>query len=104
MRGTRAGDIIRSRTYDAYFPLLFVALIYLIVTTICVQVFKLIIRRINGVNAQKINPRLNLKPQTPVLRQNPLSATDGDSYDADPGSNAGTAENNSRENNGGDLK
>ncbi len=101
---TRAGDIIRSRTYDAYFPLLFVALIYLIVTTICVQVFKLIIRRINGVNAQKINPRLNLKPQTPVLRQNPLSATDGDSYDADPGSNAGTAENNSRENNGGDLK
>jgi polar amino acid transport system substrate-binding protein len=45
---TRAGDIIRSRTYDAYFPLLFVALIYLIVTTICVQVFKLIVNKING--------------------------------------------------------
>lgn len=45
---TRAGDIIRSRTYDAYFPLLFVALIYLIVTTVCVQLFKFIIKRING--------------------------------------------------------
>jgi polar amino acid transport system substrate-binding protein len=45
---TRAGDIIRSRTYDAYFPLLFVAVIYLLVTTICVQLFKLIIRKING--------------------------------------------------------
>lgn len=44
---TRAGDIIRSRTYDAFFPLLFVALIYLVVTTLCVQVFKLIVRRIN---------------------------------------------------------
>ena len=49
---TRAGDIIRSRTYDAYFPLLFVAVIYLIVTTICVQIFKLIVRRINGGEAQ----------------------------------------------------
>jgi polar amino acid transport system substrate-binding protein len=42
---SRAGDIIRSRTYDAYFPLLFVALIYLVVTTLCVQLFKFIIRR-----------------------------------------------------------
>ncbi|MDR2713710.1 MAG: ABC transporter permease subunit [Clostridiales bacterium] len=41
----RAGDIIRSRTYDAYFPLLFVAVIYLIVTTICVQLFKLIVKK-----------------------------------------------------------
>jgi polar amino acid transport system substrate-binding protein len=45
---TRAGDIIRSRTYDAYFPLLFVALIYLIVTSMCVQVFKMIVSKING--------------------------------------------------------
>ncbi len=42
---TRAGDIIRSRTYDAFFPLLLVALIYLVVTTVCVQGFKLMIRR-----------------------------------------------------------
>jgi len=42
---TRAGDIIRSRTYDAFFPLLTVAVIYLVVTTICVQVFKLIVKR-----------------------------------------------------------
>jgi polar amino acid transport system substrate-binding protein len=44
---TRAGDIIRSRTYDAYFPLLFVAVIYLIVTTICVQTFKRIVQKVN---------------------------------------------------------
>ncbi len=49
---TRAGDIIRSRTYDAYFPLLFVALIYLMVTTICVQLFKFIVKKINGGNVQ----------------------------------------------------
>jgi len=45
---TRAGDIIRARTYDAYFPLLFIALIYLVITTICVQIFKLIVKKING--------------------------------------------------------
>jgi len=44
---TRAGDIIRSRTYDAYFPLLFIALIYLSVTTFCVVIFKYIIRKMN---------------------------------------------------------
>jgi polar amino acid transport system substrate-binding protein len=49
---TRAGDIIRSRTYDAYFPLLLVAVIYLLVTTICVQVFKLIVGKYNGGEAQ----------------------------------------------------
>jgi polar amino acid transport system substrate-binding protein len=45
---TRAGDIIRSRTYDAYFPLLFVAVIYLTVTTICVLLFKFIVKQVNG--------------------------------------------------------
>ena len=45
---TRAGDLIRSRTYDAFFPLLLVAAIYLIVTTVCVQVLKLAVRKING--------------------------------------------------------
>ncbi|MCL2663288.1 MAG: ABC transporter permease subunit, partial [Oscillospiraceae bacterium] len=45
---TRAGDIIRSRTYDAYFPLLFIAVIYLIVTMICVQLFKLIVKKVSG--------------------------------------------------------
>ncbi len=45
---TRAGDIIRSRTYDAYFPLLFVAVIYLLVTTLCVQALGRVIRKING--------------------------------------------------------
>jgi polar amino acid transport system substrate-binding protein len=43
---SRAGDIIRSRTYDAYFPILFVALAYLAITSVMVCVFKLIIRRV----------------------------------------------------------
>ncbi|MCL2219906.1 MAG: amino acid ABC transporter permease [Chitinispirillia bacterium] len=45
---TRAGDIIRGRTYDAYFPLLLVALIYLAVTAVCVWVFKIIIKKVNA--------------------------------------------------------
>jgi polar amino acid transport system substrate-binding protein len=43
----RASDIIRSRTYDAYFPLLFAALIYLIVTTIFILIFKAVIKKVN---------------------------------------------------------
>jgi polar amino acid transport system substrate-binding protein len=43
---SRAGDIIRSRTYDAYFPILFVALVYLAITLIMVSVFQLIIGRV----------------------------------------------------------
>ncbi|MDR0857618.1 MAG: transporter substrate-binding domain-containing protein [Oscillospiraceae bacterium] len=42
---SRAGDIIRSRTYDAYFPILFVGIIYLVITWICVRIFKLILRK-----------------------------------------------------------
>ncbi len=44
---TRAGDIIRSRTYDAFFPLLFVALVYLLVTSLCVWLLKKLVKRIN---------------------------------------------------------
>jgi polar amino acid transport system substrate-binding protein len=43
----RASDIIRSRTYDAYFPLLFAALIYLVVTTVFILIFKAIIKKVN---------------------------------------------------------
>jgi ABC-type amino acid transport system permease subunit len=43
----RAGDIIRSRTYDAYFPILLTAAIYLVVTTICVQGFKFLVKKVN---------------------------------------------------------
>ena len=45
---TRAGDIIRSRTYDAFFPLIFVAIIYLIVTLTCVWGFKKLIKKYSG--------------------------------------------------------
>jgi polar amino acid transport system substrate-binding protein len=43
---SRAGDIIRSRTYDAYFPILFVALVYLAITSAMVLAFRFIIRRV----------------------------------------------------------
>jgi polar amino acid transport system substrate-binding protein len=43
---SRAGDIIRSRTYDAYFPILFVALVYLAITLLLVALFRFIIGRI----------------------------------------------------------
>ncbi|MDR1292870.1 MAG: ABC transporter permease subunit [Clostridiales Family XIII bacterium] len=45
---SRVGDIIRSRTYDAYFPIMFVALVYLAIILIMVAVFKLIIRRVTA--------------------------------------------------------
>jgi polar amino acid transport system substrate-binding protein len=43
---SRASDIIRSRTFDPYFPILFAALIYLLLTTLFVQLFKLLIKRL----------------------------------------------------------
>jgi len=36
---TKAGDIIRSRTYDAFFPLIMVALIYLVVASLIILLF-----------------------------------------------------------------
>jgi polar amino acid transport system substrate-binding protein len=42
---SRAGDIIRSRTYDAYFPILFVALVYLLITSLMIWGFRLVIGR-----------------------------------------------------------
>ncbi|MCL2003093.1 MAG: ABC transporter permease subunit [Oscillospiraceae bacterium] len=36
---TKAGDIIRSRTYDAFFPLLFVALVYLAAASLMIWLF-----------------------------------------------------------------
>jgi polar amino acid transport system substrate-binding protein len=36
---TRAGDIIRSRTYDAFFPLIAVAVVYLITTGVFIWLF-----------------------------------------------------------------
>ena len=44
---TKAGDIIRSRTYDAFFPLIVVALVYLIVSSLLVWLFNLINRKTN---------------------------------------------------------
>jgi polar amino acid transport system substrate-binding protein len=43
---TRAGDIIRSRTFDAFFPLITVAVAYLITTGLCIWLFDVIDRAI----------------------------------------------------------
>lgn len=48
----RMADIIRSRTFDPYFPLLFVGLIYLVIVTACIQIFKLIVNKVNRGNAK----------------------------------------------------
>jgi polar amino acid transport system substrate-binding protein len=50
---TRAADIIRSRTFDAYFPILFTALIYLVITTVCVVIFNFFLKCINAGNVSK---------------------------------------------------
>lgn len=42
---TKAGDIIRSRTYDAFFPLIVVALVYLLAASIMIFLFDLINRK-----------------------------------------------------------
>ncbi|MDR0974951.1 MAG: transporter substrate-binding domain-containing protein [Ruminococcus sp.] len=42
----RASDIIRSRTYDPYFPLIFAALIYLVITTVFILIFKAIVKKV----------------------------------------------------------
>lgn len=43
---TKAGDFIRSRTYSAFFPLLAVAAVYLIMVTVLTRVFNVIERRL----------------------------------------------------------
>ena len=45
---TKGGDIIRSRTYDAFMPLIAVALIYLIVVLIFSKLVSLLERRLRN--------------------------------------------------------
>ena len=45
---TKAGDIIRSRTFDAFMPLVAVALIYLIVVIIMTKLLELLERRLRN--------------------------------------------------------
>ena len=44
---TRAGDLIRSRTMQAFFPLITVALIYFILTRILIRLVKLLNQRLD---------------------------------------------------------
>lgn len=44
---TKAGDIIRSRTYEAFFPLIAIALIYFAIARIFVVILKLLSKRID---------------------------------------------------------
>jgi ABC-type amino acid transport system permease subunit len=45
---TKGGDIIRSRTYDAFMPLIAVALIYLILVTILTLLLRRLERRLQS--------------------------------------------------------
>ena len=45
---TKGGDIIRSRTYDAFMPLIAVALIYLIMVMIFSKLVNLLERRLRN--------------------------------------------------------
>ena len=42
---TKAGDIIRSRTFDAFFPLILVAILYFVLTYILTLFLELISRK-----------------------------------------------------------
>lgn len=44
---TKVGDIIRSRTFDAFVPLITVALIYLLITSLLSKLFTFVERRMN---------------------------------------------------------
>ena len=46
---TKASDIIASRTYDYFFPLIIIALIYLCITLILTKLFSVMERRLNHV-------------------------------------------------------
>ena len=45
---TKGGDIIRSRTYDAFMPLIAVALIYLVMVMIFTKLVALLERRLRN--------------------------------------------------------
>jgi len=45
---TKGGDIIRSRTYSAFFPLIAVALIYLLMVTIFSKLVNILERRLRN--------------------------------------------------------
>lgn len=47
---TKASDIIRSRTYEAFFPLIMTAVIYLIIVWVLTRVLILLQRRLNPLN------------------------------------------------------
>ena len=57
---TKAGDIIRSRTYEAFFPLLVTAIIYFIIARIFVTILKAVAKNINPKNRKRIIKGVNI--------------------------------------------
>ena len=51
MELTKASDIIASRTYDYFFPLIIIALIYFAITLSLTKLFSRIERRLNNVRS-----------------------------------------------------
>ena len=56
---TKGGDIIRSRTYDAFMPLIAVALIYLAMVMIFTKLVSLLERRLRNSDQDRKSTRLN---------------------------------------------
>ena len=48
---TKASDIIASRTYDYFFPLIIIAIIYFVITLSLTKLFSRIERRLNNVRS-----------------------------------------------------
>ena len=49
MELTKASDIIASRTYDYFFPLFIIALIYLMITLVLTKLFSIMEAKLNHV-------------------------------------------------------
>ena len=54
---TKAADIIRARTYEAFFPLLFTALVYYTLSSLLVMALQMVEKRINPAN-RRVSPEV----------------------------------------------
>ena len=51
---TKVGDIIRARTYDAFFPLIMTAVIYFILSWVICRIFRAVTGWLNRINNRKV--------------------------------------------------
>ena len=51
---TKVGDIIRARTYDAFFPLMITAVLYFLLSWVISRIFRAAMHRLNRINNRKV--------------------------------------------------